>query len=67
MAFIIFAFLFSLPLCRNSEPWSLSRPFLPPYPLRFVPCIFIARIFQLSLPSSTRVELCLPSIGALRG
>ena len=40
---------------------------LPPYPLRFVPCIFIARRFQLFLPSSTRVELCLltHTLGAL--
>ena len=37
----------------------------PPYPLRFVPCIFIARRFQLFLPSSTRVELGLPTPGAL--
>ena len=29
----------------------------PPSPPRFVPCIFIARRFQLFLPSSTRVEL----------
>ena len=38
-----------------------------PSPLRFVPWIFIARKFQLFLPSSTRVELCLPTllIGAL--
>ena len=26
---------------------------------------FIAKIFQLFLPSSTRVELCLPTLGAL--
>ena len=37
----------------------------PPSPLRFVPSIFIARRFQLFLPSSTRVELCLPTLGAL--
>ena len=36
-----------------------------PYPLGFVPCIFIAKIFQLFLPSSTRVELCLPTLGPL--
>ena len=37
----------------------------PPFPLRFVPCIFIARTFQLFLLSSTRVELCLPTLGTL--
>ena len=37
----------------------------PPSPLRFVPRIFIAKIFQLFLPSSTRVELCLPTLRAL--
>ena len=31
----------------------------PPSPLRFVPCISIARGFQLFLPWSIRVELCL--------
>ena len=36
-----------------------------PYPLRFVPCVFIARRFQLFLPSSTRVELFSPTLGAL--
>ena len=34
----------------------------PPSPLRL---IFIARRFQLFLPSSTRVELCLPTLRAL--
>ena len=34
----------------------------PPSPVRFVPCIFIARRFQLFLPSSTRVELSLPTL-----
>ena len=38
---------FSLPPSRNSDPGSYSRLFSPPYPVRFVPCIFIARIFQL--------------------
>ena len=37
----------------------------PPSPLRFVRCIFIARRFQLFLPSSTRVELCLPTLRTL--
>ena len=36
-----------------------------PFPLRFVPCIFIARRFELFLPSSTRVELCPPMLHAL--
>ena len=65
--FIIFALLFSLPPInsRNSDPGSHSRLFSPPYLLRFVPCIFIARKFQLFLPSSTRVELCLPTLGGL--
>ena len=39
--------------------------YYPPSPLQFVPCIFIARIFQLFLPSSIRVELSLPTLGAL--
>ena len=56
---------FSLPLRRNSDPGLHSRLFSPPEPLRFVPCIVIARRFQLFLPSSTRVELCLPTLGAL--
>ena len=56
--FIIFALLLSLPPSRNSDPGSHSRLFSPPYPLRFVPCNFIGRRFQLFLPSSTRVELC---------
>ena len=41
-------------------PRSHSRSFFPPAALRFVPCIFIARRFQLFFrPWSTRVELCL--------
>ena len=68
--FIIFALCFFLSLLvehsRNSDPGSHSRLFSPPTsPLRFVPCFFIATIFQLFLPSSTRVELCLPTLGAL--
>ena len=30
-----------------------------------MPCVFIARRFQLFLASSTPVELCLPTLGAL--
>ena len=65
--FIIFAFLFSLPPSRNSDPGSHTRLFSPSSPLRFVPCIFIARRFQLFLPSSTRVQLnrACPTLGAL--
>ena len=33
-----------------------------PLPLRFVRCFCIAIIMQLFLPSSTRVELCLPTL-----
>ena len=45
---------------RNSGPGSHIRLFpLPPPPLRYAPCIFIARRINHSLPSSTRVELCL--------
>ena len=51
----------------KNAPFTYSREaLLPPCPLpcplRFVPCIFIARRFQLFLPSSTRVELCLPTL-----
>ena len=42
-----------------------SRLFFPPSHLWFVLCIFIARRLQLFLLSSTRVELCLPTLGAL--
>ena len=37
----------------------------PPSPLRIMPLIFIAKILQPFLPSSTRVELRLPTLGAL--
>ena len=47
--FIIFALLLPLLPSRSSDPGSHSRLF-PLYPLRFVPCIFIARRFQLFLP-----------------
>ena len=43
----------------------IATPSLPS-PLRFVSCILIARRIQLLLPSSTRVELRLPTLGALR-
>ena len=34
----------------------------PPSPLRYAPCIFIARIIQNFLPSPTRVDLCPPTL-----
>ena len=34
----------------------------PPSPLRFMPCIFVARRLQPFLPLSTRVELRVPSL-----
>ena len=51
------------PSSRNSHPGSRSRLFCPPHPLRFVPCIFITRRFQLFLASSTRVELFIYTLG----
>ena len=42
---------------RNSDPGSHTAGSSPPSPLRFVPCLFIARRFQRFLPSSTRAEL----------
>ena len=47
---------------RNSDPGSHSRFFSPQ---RFVACTFTTKIFQLFIPSSTRVELCLPTLGVL--
>ena len=72
-----FFFFFSHPIYYLlviflSQSSSYIRPgvkyqaLLPTSPLRFVPCIFIARRFELFLPSSTRVELRLPTLGALR-
>ena len=63
--FIIFALLFFLAPSRESDPGSHMSRRLFPSPLRFVPCIFIARRFQLFRPSSARVELCLPTLRAL--
>ena len=62
--FIIFALLLSLPPSLNSDPGSHSRLFSP-LPTTVCALHFIARRFQLFLPSSTRVELCLPTLGAL--
>ena len=57
---------FSLPPSRNSDPGSHHvAGSSPPSPLRSMPCIFIARRFQLFPPSSTCVELCLPTLGIL--
>ena len=63
--FMIFALLFALPPSRNSDPGSHSRLFSPPthYGSRLA-FFFREKIFAL-LPSSTRVELCLPTLGAL--
>ena len=56
---------YSLSPSRNSDPGSHSRLFSPP--THYGPCLafFIARRFQLFLHSSTRVELCLPTLGPL--
>ena len=61
----IFALLFSLPPSRNSDPGSHGRLFSPPTHYDSCLAFFIARRFQLFLPSSTRVELCLPTLAAL--
>ena len=58
----VFAFLLSLPPSRQIRGRIAGSS--PPSALWFVPCIFIARRFQLFLPSSTRVELRLPTLGA---
>ena len=63
--FVVFALLFSLPPSRNSDPGSHSRLFVPHTHCGSCLAFFIARRFQLFLPSSTRVELCLPTPGAL--
>ena len=60
----IFALLFSLQVVtqiRGHIAGSSSSS-----PIRFVPCIIIAKIFRFFSPSSTRVELYLPTVGALR-
>ena len=65
MTFIIFALLFSIPPSRNSDPGSHSRLFCPPYPLRFVPCIFYReKISALSSLVDSR-RMWLPTLGAL--
>ena len=57
--FIIFALLFLSPSYTVvTQIRGHIAGSSPPLPLRFVPCIFIARRSQLFVPSSTRVELC---------
>ena len=71
--FLFFFFFFPYPVCYFRPSFSLPRSrklryevtqqaLLPPFPLRFVRCIFIARMFQLFLPSSTPVELCFATL-----
>ena len=64
--FIIFALLSSLPPSRNSDSGSHINSRLFSLPPHYGSClaIFIARRFQLFLPSSTRVELCTAVMGA---
>ena len=54
---------FSCSLAVTQNPWSHNRtpPPLPP-PLRNAFCIFIARRVQQVLPSSTRAQLCIPTL-----
>ena len=56
---------FSLSLLVVPQIWGHIAGSSPPSPLRFKPFIFIARRLQPFPPSSTRVELCLPTLGAL--
>ena len=59
--FISVALLFSIPPSRTQILGNIEGS-SPAYPLRFVPSIFVATRFQLFLPSSTRVELCVPTL-----
>ena len=61
---IIYALHFSLPPSRNSDPESYSSLFFP-LPTTVRAFHFMARRLPPLLPSSTRVELCLPTLGAL--
>ena len=63
--FIIFALLFSLAPSRNSDPGSHGRLFFPPTHHGSCLCFFSREDFRSFLPSSTRVEWCLPTLGAL--
>ena len=59
-------YLYPFPLSRNSDdPGSHSKLFSPPTHYGSCLAFFIARRFQLFLLSSTRVELCLPTLGAV--
>ena len=61
--FTIFVLLFCLPPSRNSDPGSHSRLFSPPP--HYGSCLAFLSREELFLPSSTRVELCLPTLGTL--
>ena len=60
--FIIFALLFSLLPSRNSDPGSHRRLFSAPAHYGSCLAFFMVGRFQLFLPASTRVELCLPTL-----
>ena len=63
--FVIFALLFSLSLLVITQTWGHVAGSSPSSPQRFGPRIFIARRLEPVLPSSTRIELRLPTISAL--
>ena len=54
----------SLPPNRNADPGSRSRLFSPRTHYGSCLAFVIARRFQLFLASSTRVELCSPTVGS---
>ena len=56
---------FSLPPSRSSHTGLHSRLCSPPSHNGSCLAFFTARRFQLSIPSSTQVELCLPTLGGL--
>ena len=60
---MIFALLLQLPPFRNSDPGSHSGHFPPPITVHAF--ILIAARVEHSLPWSTRVELCVHTLGAL--
>ena len=59
VSFNIFALLFSLPPSRISDPASQAGS-ASPFPLGHAPSFLSRERVQHFLPSSTRVELCLP-------
>ena len=66
----LFFFTFPRINSRNSRPGphTYSRLFSPPLPATVRALHFYReKMSALRLPSSTRVELCLPTLGALRG